>query len=92
VHISEEKKLLQQHIALLKKKAVETFTEVQTLQDRCKDYEKQLKERQDIEKNNFQKVQAFANKFAFMSKMLQQLDSENAQLQTDKKQMQLKIS
>ena len=64
-------------------RAVETFTEVTTLNERCGHLEKQLKGREAIEQNNLGKVQAFAEKYQFMSKMLQTMDLDFQQLQKD---------
>ena len=58
----------------LKVRAVEAFTEVTTLKERCDQLEKTLKGREIIEQNNLNKVQAFAEKYQFMNKMLQNMD------------------
>lgn len=52
------------------------FTEVDTLNQRCMTLEKQHKHRELQEKQNLDKVQDFANKFQFMSRMIQKVDSD----------------
>lgn len=49
---------------------MDVFAEVETLNERCITLEKQHEEREAKEKENLEKVQAFADRFQFMSKMI----------------------
>ena len=71
-----EKKHLQEVIQNLKHSAMNVFSEVDTLNKRCVMLEKQHKQREIQEKQNLDKLQQFTNKYQFMSRMVQKIDSD----------------
>lgn len=81
--LRDEKKHLLGLIQELKTKAVETFTECSSLNEENAKLKNQLKSREILEQNNLEKVQAFAEKYQLMNKMLQAMDLDYQQLQEE---------
>ena len=90
--LKEEKQHLQDMYKKLKANAMTVFKEVEVLQQRIVTLERQHKTREEQETANLEKVKKFAERFQFMSRMLQRIDKEYQALRREHAGLQYKYN
>ena len=71
---------------------MQVFTEVDTLNQRCITLEQQHKHRELQEQHNLEKVAEFANRFQFMSRMIQKIDADHEALKKEHASLKRKFN